>query len=92
MILFAEESVMAGPTEPQNVEDDSKQGVRRPALALVLWMVSGLTIGAGVAVIVMAAFWTTPTQMQSAAFQAMEMTWASGVSALIALIGGRQLR
>jgi len=55
----------------------------------VLIIVSAITIFAGVAEIVMASMWGTPTGLQQEVFSAMDFVWKAGFGALVGLLGGK---
>lgn len=63
--------------------------VVRSEFKLILWAVILITAFSGLAEIVMAGLWTTPTNMQQEVFDKMGLAWQVGVGALIGLIGGK---
>lgn len=63
-----------------------------PLFKTVLLVVLLLTLGAGLAHVVMAAAWEHPTALQQSAFDTMETSWKTGFGALIGLLGGKAMR
>jgi hypothetical protein len=63
--------------------------VLKPAFKLIFLTVVGITLLAGVAEIVMAGFWTTPTPNQQSAFEAIGFAWKAGIGAIFGLLGGK---
>jgi hypothetical protein len=59
---------------------------------MVLLIVLALTVIAGITAVVMAATWTTPTEMQKSAAEMMATSWKMGFGALIGLLGGKAVR
>ncbi len=51
--------------------------------------VLAITVFAGVAEIIMASIWGTPTGLQQQSFLAMDFAWKAGFGALVGLLGGK---
>ena len=60
-----------------------------PTFKLVFLSVLGLTILAGAAEVIMAAYWTAPSANQQSAFEAASFVWKAGVGAILGLVGGK---
>jgi hypothetical protein len=56
---------------------------------LVFLAVLVITVLAGIAEIVLAFNWTTPTANQQNVFEAMGFTWKTGTGAILGLLGGK---
>lgn len=61
-----------------------------PAFKMTFIAVLALTVVAGLAEVIMAAAWGTPTANQQTAFQAADFAWKAGVGAIFGLLGGKQ--
>ncbi len=61
-----------------------------PTFKLVFLTVVTITVLVGVAEIVLAAVWTTPTPNEQTAFEAMDFAWKAGIGAILGLLGGKQ--
>ncbi len=58
---------------------------------LVFLVVVGITVAAGLAQILMAAYWTMPTPNEQSVFEGMGFAWKSGIGAVFGLLGGKVL-
>jgi hypothetical protein len=60
-----------------------------PTFKLVFISVLAITVFSGVAQIVMASIWATPTASQKEVFDAMGFAWKVGFGAIVGLLGGK---
>ena len=67
----------------------SNSGPPLPSFAPVFRGVLFITIGAGVAQIIMAAFWTAPTTVQLSVIESMGFAWKAGIGAVFGMLGGK---
>jgi|GEM_PF-1180594 len=78
-----------GPPPPPPPPEQSAPKFISPTFKLVFLSVLGLTILAGAAEVIMAAYWTAPTSNQQSAFEAASFVWKAGVGAILGLVGGK---
>ena len=60
-----------------------------PGFKMVFIAVFSLTVLAGIAEIVFAFSWATPTPNQQNVFEGMGFTWKAGTGAILGLLGGK---
>jgi hypothetical protein len=56
---------------------------------MVFLVVAAITVLSGVASIVLAGWWLTPTQNEQNVFDSMGFAWKAGIGAILGLIGGK---
>jgi hypothetical protein len=56
---------------------------------LVFLSVLVMTIGSGLACVLLAYLWTDPTHNQQEIFDAFNFAWKAGIGAIFGLLGGR---
>ena len=66
--------------------------VLSPAFKLVFLSVLAITVLSGVAQIVMASLWNSPTGLQLDVFSAMGFAWKTGFGAIVGLLGGKAIK
>jgi hypothetical protein len=56
---------------------------------LVFVSVLAITVGSGLAAVLIAYLWIDPTHNQQAIFDALDFAWKAGIGAIFGLLGGR---
>jgi hypothetical protein len=56
---------------------------------MVFLVVAAITVLSGIASIVLAGWWLTPTQNEQNVFDSMSFAWKAGIGAILGLIGGK---
>jgi hypothetical protein len=70
-------------------DDPSNPNILSRHFKLVFISVLAITVLSGLAQIVMATFWSTPTGPQQEVFLAMGFAWKMGFGAIVGLLGGK---
>ena len=60
-----------------------------PTVSLVFRGVLIVTIGSGLAQVMMAAFWTDPNSVQTSVIASMDFAWKAGVGAILGMLGSK---
>ena|SRR5260370_849729 len=76
-------------TRQQTLEEMESTFVLSPRFKLIFLTVLGITVVAGVAQIVLAAVWQTPSPNEQSTFEAFGFAWKLGLGAIVGLLGGK---
>ena len=67
----------------------SQSAPQLQAFASIFRGVLFITLGAGIAQVAMAAFWTVPTAVQLSVIESMGFAWKAGIGAIFGMLGGK---
>jgi hypothetical protein len=63
-----------------------------PHFKMIFLAVLAITILAGVALIILASTWSSPTDLQKQTYAAMDFAWKAGLGAIFGLLGGKAIK